>query len=654
MTRRKELLLLYSALLLATLAAYQPAWHGGILWDDAAHLTAPALASTSGLWRIWFDVGATQQYYPVAHSAFWLMNRIWGGATIGYHLVNIALHATSALLVWLILRRLRIPGAVLAAVIFALHPVHVESVAWMTELKNTLSGVCCLAAALAYLHYADTRRRAWYAAALALFVLALLSKTVTAVLPATLLVVFWWQRGELRWRRDVRPLLIFSVLALAGGLTTAWFERTVNGARGAEFHLGLADRVLVAGRAVWFYLGTLVWPAHLVFIYPRWRIDRTDVAQYAYPLAVLALLGGLWALRRRSRAPLAAMLLFCGILFPALGFVDVYPFRYTFVADHFEYLASIPIIALASAGLVTYAAIPFREAVLVALLGVPLAVLTWIQAHDYQDAGTLYRATLARNPECWLCHNNLATPKLAGSESDLDEAAAHLAEALRLNPGYAEAHNNMGGVLQRRGRFEAAIAEHEQAFRLNPDLVEARYNVGVCDQALGRMEDARRQYAEAIRLQPDYPAPHYNLATVFAATGRYDEAAAEYRETIRLTPDAAAAHDGLGDVLLQTGRVQEAVAEIAAAARLQPASAPAHYKLGVMLAELGRDGEAAAEFATALDYDPGAAEIHNDLGAALVKLGRVADAIVHFREALRLRPGYSEAQVNLDRALRGG
>ena len=196
--------------LLVTLVAYYPAWHGGLLWDDDAHITRVDLRSFEGLWRIWFDVGATQQYYPVTHSAFWVLYRLFGDATLGYHLVNISLHATSAFLFAVILRRLAVPGAVLAAFIFALHPVHVESVAWITELKNTLSGVFYLGAALAYLRFDADRRRQSYALALVLFALALLSKTVTATLPAALLVVFWWQRGALRWRQDVLPLAPFS------------------------------------------------------------------------------------------------------------------------------------------------------------------------------------------------------------------------------------------------------------------------------------------------------------------------------------------------------------------------------------------------------------------------------------------------------------
>src|SRR5271165_3022366 len=229
----------------STLAAYLPALHGSPLWDDDGHLTKPDLQSLHGLSRIWFELGATQQYYPLLHSAFWLEHWMWGDAVEGYHLTNIVLHALSACLVVMIMRRLSLPGAWLGGFVFALHPVNVESVAWISEQKSTLSGVFCLAALLTYLHFDQVRRKAVYLLATGLFVLALLSKTVTAVLPAVLLVIFWWRRGRLEWKRDVLPLLPWFALGISAGLFTAWVERTLVGARGADFLLTPVQRVLI-------------------------------------------------------------------------------------------------------------------------------------------------------------------------------------------------------------------------------------------------------------------------------------------------------------------------------------------------------------------------------------------------------------------------
>ena len=331
MTEQRRLairdLLLAAALVSAVLLAYHPAWHGGLIWDDDGHVTRPELRSWQGLYRIWYEPGATQQYYPALHTAFWIEHRLWGDATLGYHLVNVLLHAAAAALVALVLRRLAVPGAYLAAAVFALHPVHVESVAWITEQKNTLSAVFYLAAMLVYLRFDRTRKLLPYCCALGLFVLGLESKTVTATLPAALLVIFWWQRGRLSWRRDVLPLVPFFVLGAAAGLVTAVFERKLIGAEGAAFDWSILDRCLIAGRAICFYLGKLFWPADLIFIYPRWHIDPSDWRQYLYPAAAVGLLAAAWAVWavRRWRGPLAAMLYFVGTLLPVLGFCNVYP-----------------------------------------------------------------------------------------------------------------------------------------------------------------------------------------------------------------------------------------------------------------------------------------------------------------------------------------
>ena len=342
--RADKTLLTAVLIVCCTFLAYLPALSGGLLWDDAAHVTRPELRSLHGLWRIWSDLGATQQYYPLLHSAFWVEYKLWGDATLGYHLLNLLLHAAAAILVMLIMRRLGLPGAWLAALIFALHPVCVESVAWIAEQKNTLSTVFYLSAALLYLHFDQTRRRSQYFLALALFVMALLSKTVTDTLPAALLVVFWWRRGRIGWKRDVLPLLPWFALGAAAGIFTAWVERTLVGAEGPDFALTLVERFLVAGRAIWFYVGKLVWPANLMFFYPRWRVDSTEWWQYLFPLAALAALAGLCLLARKRRGPLAGALIFAGTLFPALGFFNVYPFVYSYVADHFQYVASLGII----------------------------------------------------------------------------------------------------------------------------------------------------------------------------------------------------------------------------------------------------------------------------------------------------------------------
>src|SRR5664280_1991610 len=474
------------------LACYWPALRGGLVWDDEAHVTRPDLRSCAGLGRIWFDMRATQQYYPVLHSAFWIEHRLWGDATLGYHLVNVLWHAAACCLLAVVLRRLwepeqaaspgtgrAIPAGTewLAALIFAVHPVCVESVAWISEQKNTLSLVFYLLAALAYLDFDSGRRRGSYVLALAFFLLALGTKTVTATLPAAILVVLWWRNGTLSWRRDVRPLIPWFLMAVVAGLFTAWVERAFVGAEGARFDLSAGQRLLLAGRVIWFYLGKLVWPADLMFIYPRWDVPVAAAGWYGCLGGALAVTAALWLIRRRTRGPLAGWLFFTGSLFPGLGFFNVYPFLFSYVADHFQYLAGLGIIATVAAGVsVVLAGSPPRiragGRALCALLVVTLAILANRQSRMYRDGETLYRVTLARNPDCWMAHNNLASV-LATFPGREAEAIAHYEQALRIKPEYAEIHYNLGIQLARLpGHESEALAQYREALRLKPEYVD--------------------------------------------------------------------------------------------------------------------------------------------------------------------------------------
>jgi tetratricopeptide (TPR) repeat protein len=630
------------ALVVATFAAYWPALGAGFIWDDEGHVTRPDLRSLQGLGRIWFHLGATQQYYPVLHSAFWLEHRLWGGAALGYHLCNIGLHALAALLFVIVLRRLAVPGAFLGGLLFALHPVGVESVAWISEQKNTLSTVFYLLSALAYLRFDRERTGRWYGAALGLFLLALLSKTVTATLPAALLVVLWWQRGRLSWRRDIAPLLPWFVAAAAGGLTTAWVEREYIGAHGTHFDLSFPQRGLVAGRVVWFYLGKLVWPADLVFIYPRWTIAAEAAEQWTYPVAAAAALLIFFLLRRRARAPLAAALLFVGTLFPALGFFNVYPFVFSFVADHFQYLADLGIFAAAAAaGAGLWARAPGARRAALALggallLGV-LGVLTWRQARTYRDLETLYRVTLVRNPAAWLAHDNLGV--ILANTGRLPEALEHYAAALRLNPSFPQTYNNLGNAWARQRRWPDALAAYDRALVLWPDFVEARFDRASALADAGRFPEAAAAFAEALRERPEYPEAEYGWANALANQGQFDLAMAHYRAAIRLRPGYAEARANLGLALASSGQLAAAVAELEQAIQLRPGYAEAHAYLGFALAQAGQAGEAVAEYRAALRLDPANADVHYQLGVVLRSQGDATGAAEEFNRSRLAAPG---------------
>ena len=528
-------------LLAATLLAYSPAWNGTPIWDDDKHLTSHALQPPAGLYRIWMQPGTTPQYYPVTYSVFWIEHRLWGDAPLGYHLLNILLHAISALILLRILRHLEVPGAPLAAALFALHPVQVESVAWISELKNTLSGLFYLGSALCYLRFRFSERRAAYILSLVLFSLALLSKAVVATLPAALLVVLWWKRGRLSWRQDVAPLIPFFTFGAALGIFSAWMERTSVGAHGAEFHFSFLERTLIAGRAIWFYLGKLVWPYPLIFNYPRWQIDRDVWWQYLFPLAALGVLAAFWWRRKRQPALLAALLLFAGTLSPALGYLNVYPFRYSFVADHFQYLACIAPLTLAAAGLtVAINRIPAASGFLLALI---LAGVSWQQAHMYSNISMLWRTTIERNPGSWMAHTNL------GAELDdqgrSDEAMEEYKAALRINPRETMARNNLGMSFALMGRASKAIEEWDEVLRIDPNHAEAHNNLGNAFAQMGRMPEAFQHWEQSLRTKPDFAEAHFNFGVALMTAGRFDEAAVHFEQVLRLEPNDADARRGL-------------------------------------------------------------------------------------------------------------
>ncbi len=639
-----------------TAAAYLPASRGGWVWDDDVYVEHnPTLAEPGGLGRIWLDIEATPQYYPLVHTSFWLEHRLWGDEPAGYHWVNILLHALSAVLLWRVLILL-LPGNLLAgawaaAAIFALHPVHVESVAWVTERKNVLSGVFYLAAALSYLRWTlveEERSRKLYALSLLFFLGALLSKTVTASLPAALLLILWWKRGRLTLV-DLRNTAPFFVLGAGLGLLTVWVEKHYVGAAGAAWDLSFFDRCLIAGRALWFYLGKLVWPARLTFIYPRWEIGAGW--QIVFPSAALAAAAALWLLRRRlGRGPLVAALYFAGTLFPALGFFDVYPMQYSFVADHFQYLASLGPIVLAAAAGARLADRRSRRRVaaasLVAVLLI-LGVLTWRQGRVYRDEETLWRDTLAKNPGAWMAHNNLGM--LLQSRGELDAAARHYRRTVELKPDYAYGHNNLGTAVEARDR-RAAIGHFERALELDPDYAKAHYNLGSALAAEGRAAAAERHFRRAVELDPEHASARNNLANLLAAQGRLEEAIGHYRRSLELRPDAPRTRSNLGTALVFSGRAGEAVPHLLAAAEAADGWTLLARSAWILAAHPDpavRDGGAAAELAERAVGLRGAtdAAVLDVLAAAYAAAGRFEEATVTACRALELTRDGSEAEA---------
>ncbi len=538
-------------IVLATVVVYAPALHGELIWDDIQYVRDnPELRSLGGLWNIWFAPMATPQYDPLAFSSFWVEYHLWGLDTLGYHIDNVILHAANALLLWAVLVELGIPGGALAAAVFAVHPVHVESVAWIVERKNTLSGLFALATILAWVRFmtpsGPPHRRMAYGLALGFYACTLLSKPVLCTLPAALLLLAWWKRPA-DWQKTIGALLPFIVMSVAIGVLAWWREQHDN----PPLPLSVLERLLIVNHALWFYVGKLLWPATLTPIYPRWEMQATRAALLLLVVSiVVAML--LWSMRARlGRGALVAVGCFAITLLPLLGVVDFGYIQYSFVADHFQYLPSAALIALfaGTTGSVLQrraAAGRSGEWLTIGFLGLAVLVLgglSWRAAANYVSAEGFWRDTLAKNPRAWKAHTNLAgTLARAGK---LDEAIAHYAAAVQIKPDFPEAHNRWGIVLAMQGKQDEALQQFEVALQQNPAQADA----------------------------------HNNVASILARQGKWEEAATHFAAAVRINPAYFEAFDSWGVMALQQGKPAEAITHFEAALQVKPDFAPAQQHL---------------------------------------------------------------------------
>ena len=521
-------------------------------------LTIRPLASPGGLWDIWFNPGATCQFYPLSFTVFWLDYHLWGLNPLGYHLQNVLLHGTVAVLLWQVLNRLEVRAAWLAGAIFALHPVNVMSVAWATELKNTLAGTLALATVWAFLRFAglgvyknEVREKTdWRHGLLllAIFQLAMFAKTAVCFLPVTLLLLLaWWKAGTITWRQ-AWPLPVMVGITAGMGLLTLHVEH-IKGATGEAFDMTWVERVIISGQSFWFYLGKLFFPYPLTFIYERWKIDTHCWWQYIYPAATLGLLGTLWLIRKRiGKGAFAAMLHFYVATSFLILIQVLYMMRYTFVTDHWQYFGCMSVFALTAVAIaqaldfIPRGSWPIKPAFCGVLLLV-LGILTWQQAGTYRTAEILWRDTLSKNPQCWLAHNDLAL--VLAAQGKYAEAEDHYRRALALKSGEEPIHYNLANLLVKTGRLDEAIVQYQQALELTPGNADFHNNLGSVLLKLHRNDEAIAQLRLAIQGSPGVAATHYNLGNALAAEKKFDEAVAEYREALKLDPGLEPARNRL-------------------------------------------------------------------------------------------------------------
>jgi len=644
------------AIVLLTLLAYWPALWGGFVWDDDAYVTRnPLLTEPDGLRRIWFTAHKQSQYFPLTFTTLRFGYSLWGLNPVGYHALNIGLHCVNALLVWTVLRRLNVPGAWFAALIFAVHPVQVETVAWITELKNIQSTMFYLLAVLVWDKFVTTssaRARLFYALALLLHALALFSKTTACTLPAALVLVLWL-RGQPITVHRIGQVLPFVVLGIGMGLVSVWWEGHL-GNYAVESGTGytLLHRLLIATRALWFYAGKLVLPLNLTFSYPKWHINPVEPGQYIWLLGCITVALILW-FKSRLVGPgvIAGVVFFVAALSPLLGFIWLYTFRYSFVADHYQYLACVGLLAplIGAAARFTARLNSAVRRMFGAALVLWLVMLTRHQAHAYKDIESLWRDTLAKNPASWMAHNNLGL--VLRAQGKLDAAETHYREALRLNPDYPEAWNNLGQIFDEIGQLDAAAQCYRRAISLKPNFAEALSNLGGVLTAKGELTEALVHLEKAVQLAPSLAEVHNNLANALRQIGRLDDAIKHYSIALELQPGNAKLYANLGLALAVKGDHDAAIRQLISALELDPADALVHRNLGRVYLVIGRLEHAIVHLTRAIELDPGDARTRTELGDAFMSKGLVTAARTNYQCAIRLHPDNPDMRFKLGYAL---
>ena len=713
MQGRFPTLLICLLLAAAILAVYWPVRNYDFInLDDPTYVTEnghvrAGLTCESFLWA--FTATDTANWHPLTWISLMLDCQLYGLNPAGHHLTNVLLHSASTVLLFLVLLGMtgsRWRSAFVAA-LFALHPLHVESVAWVAERKDVLSTLFWMLTLWAYLAYTQRPGVGRYLLILLLFALGLMAKPMLVTLPCVLLLLDYWpleriqlgQAGSSRTalgpsaviaqppRRQAFRLLLektpLFVLVAVSSVVTFVVQKS-GGAVGALEVYPIKIRVANALFSYVSYMVKMIWPQNLAVFYPHpgqslpmWQAAAAGLLLLLISIAVIR------AGRRQSYLPVG-WLWYLGTLVPVIGLVQV---GAQAMADRYTYVPLIGLFIMAAWGVPELLAkYRFQRTVLATLATILLVTLTLVskrQVRHWQNSVALFSHTHAVTAKSYLVHNNLGSalnelgkydeaiahytealrirPNFAephynlgtalARQGKLKEAISHYTEALRIEPGHAEACNNLGEVLRQQERYDEAISYYSRALQLKPDYPEAHSNLGIALARQGKLKEAMAHFSEALRLQPDYAAAHFNLGLSLVHQERPEEAVAHFYEALRTQPDDADTHYNLGVTLEKQGRLAEAMIHFSEVLRLQPDNAGAHNNLGVILARKGRFKEAISHYSKALQHNPNDGETHNNLGVALFNLGQLDQAIGHYLTAIKLDPNFGKVYNNLGNAL---
>lgn len=583
--RRWEPFALGVALVIATFTAHFPATQAGYIWDDNISLYENLLVrAPNGLYKFWFTT-QTPDYWPLSSTIFWLEWQIWGNNPKPYHVTNIALHALSAVVLWRVLIRLGLSGlgGFLGGLLFAIHPVTVESVAWISERKNVLSMTLYLLSILTYLRFTDQGRRTWYILALLAATAALLAKTSVVALPAVLLLLVWWRQNRIT-RRDIVRTTPFFMISLAFGLTTVWFQSHNAISSDVVRPEGLCSRIATVGWTAWFYLYKTAAPINLTMVYPRWNIDGRNVLSFVPLILLVACFLVLWYGRKSwGRAPLAALASFVIVLAPVLGLLEMSYCRYSLAADHLQYPGMPGPMALAGSTMATAWSWTRRKnirglaggiAALCGIMVLTLAVFTWRQAAVYSDTETLWRDTLRKNPSAWPAYNDLGLALL--NRGRADEAIKYFNQALRLKPDYVAALYNRGNAYDDLNDSARAIPDYTRVIELQPKYSMAYNNRGIAYGVMGDRTREIQDYTQAIELKTDNAMAYYNRGYAYENLGDHKRAIQDYTQAIEHRPDLAEAYNSRGGTYQRMGDAARAIEDCTRAIELKPSLADAY------------------------------------------------------------------------------